>query len=73
LPIAAPLSDTSGLGFLAEDTLPTSRSRSKYRVTPGDSNAYRAHPRGAAPRWIWAVIGVGGLLVILLLALLLAL
>ncbi|MCL4191122.1 MAG: protein kinase [Thermoguttaceae bacterium] len=70
LPIAAPLSDTSGLGFLAEDTLPTVSSRSKYRVTAGESNSYRSHRRDEVPRWIWAVIGVGGLLVILLLALL---
>ncbi len=72
LPIAAPLSDTSGLGFLAEDTLPTGPSRSKYRVTAGDSNSYRSHRRDEVPLWIWAVIGGGGLLVVLLLALLIA-
>jgi serine/threonine-protein kinase len=56
--------------FLAQDDSPAlARFRSRYQLSSEQVEAYRARRKGP-PVWVWAAIGVGGLLALALLVIL---
>lgn len=73
LPVAEPLEqlDESPLAFLSQET-PTllTRSRTQTPLTPDEIESYRQR-RGGVPPWLWAAIGAGCLLTLILLVVLL--
>ncbi len=67
LPVAKPLEEKPNLDFLTQDSSPmVARLRSRYPMTKEQIEAYRAHGKDT-PIWLWAVIGAGCVIVLILL------
>ena len=69
LPVAKPVAEEpeSLMDFLSEASSPlTTRSRPRAQLTPEQIESYRSR-RKAVPPWLWAAIGAGCLLIVLLL------
>ena len=68
LPVATPLEESAPPEFILPtgDISAISRARSRGTMTAGQIAAYRARSKQIAPTWLWAVIGAGLMVVVIL-------